>query len=315
MNVGVAIKEYINYRCNLGEKFETASFILYAFGKYVSFDTDLRSITSEVSKNYLRSKSIKDGKVTHYWFCINSVLSGFSQWALKRDLIDNTIAVSIKPNMPEPFKPYIYSDDELTRIFNESTKYRKRFHKIYPEVIQIMLKITYGLGLRPSETVNLSVADIDLNNRLVFIRETKFYKSRITPMSDAVWNILNQFLVWRIDNVRKDTITDNHLFLDNTGSPMKLSALQAAFRLICNRANIHRSDTTRSDVRLQDLRHTFATNRVAQWYSEGEDVLKLLPVLSTYLGHCHLDSTAVYITLTDHILLHASDKFKSYLEL
>lgn len=70
MKVGVAITEYINYRCNLGEKFKTASFILHAYGKHVGFDTDLRSITSEVSKNYLNSKSIKDGKVTHYWFCI-----------------------------------------------------------------------------------------------------------------------------------------------------------------------------------------------------------------------------------------------------
>ena len=55
-------------------------------------------------------------------------------------------------------------------------------------------------------------------------------------------------------------------------------------------------------------RHTF-------WNSIGLDVQKLLPVLSTYLGHCNLDSTAVYITLTDNILCEAGNKFKSYVDI
>ena len=105
------------------------------------------------------------------------------------------------------------------------------------------------------------------------------------------------------------------MFIDKKGRHVKLSALQQAFRLICAKAGVHRDDTARCDVRLLDFRHTFATNRVVQWYKEGLDVQKLLPVLSTYLGHCNLDSTAVYITLTDKLLYEAGNKFKTYVEI
>ena len=68
-------------------------------------------------------------------------------------------------------------------------------------------------------------------------------------------------------------------------------------------------------IRFHDLRHTFATNRVAQWYREGKDVQALLPVLSTYLGHCNLDSTAVYISFTNQLLDEAGKRFQSYVML
>lgn len=71
----------------------------------------------------------------------------------------------------------------------------------------------------------------------------------------------------------------------------------------------------RSDVRLQDLRHTLATNRIIQWYKEGKDVQLLLPVLSTYLGHCNIDSTATYISFTPEFQKEASLKFQKYAEL
>ena len=96
---------------------------------------------------------------------------------------------------------------------------------------------------------------------------------------------------------------------------MQLSALQQAFRFIRGKAGIHRYDNAHYDVRLQDLRHTFATNRVAQWYREGKDVQALLPVLSTYLGHCNLDSTAVYISFTNQLLDEAGKRFQSYVML
>jgi len=315
MKVSDAITQYIDYRSNLGEKVRTIRYLLLGFGKYVGLDNELGTITEEKCSIYLGLKGIQDGKATCYWFCIYSAIEGFYQWAIVRGYASHCALPKYKPNEPAPFKPYIYSNDELKNIFSVAKSYRKRFNILYPEVIQIMLKVTYSLGLRPSETVNLHVNDIDITNMLVYIRETKFYKSRMVPVGDKVLSMIKQYVSWRINTIRKLTVTDNHLFLDKKGLPVKLSALQQAFRLICNKADVHRNDTSRCDVRLQDLRHTFATNRVTQWYREGKNVQVLLPVLSTYLGHCNLDSTAVYITFTDSLLAEASNKFKSYVEI
>lgn len=314
MKVNDAITQYIDYRSNLGEKVRTIRYLLLGFGKYVGLDNELDAIREVKCCEYLYLKGIQNGKVTSYWFCIYSAIEGLYQWAIIRGCVDNCTLPKYKPNEPEAFKPYIYSNDELKRLFSAAKFYRKRFNILYPEVIQAMLKVTYSLGLRPSETVNLHVNDIDITNGIVYIRETKFYKSRMVPVGDQVLSMIKQYVSWRVNAVRKITSADNHMFLDKNGQPVKLSALQQAFRLICDMADVHRNDTSRCDVRLQDLRHTFATNRITQWYREGKNVQTLLPLLSTYLGHCNLDSTAVYITFTDSLLAEASNKFKSYVE-
>lgn len=315
MKINDAITLYIDYRSNLGEKVRIIRYLLLGFGKYVGLDNELDTITEVKCCGYLDFKGIKNGKATSYWFCIYSAIEGLYQWAIVRGYASNCALPKYKPNEPEPFKPYIYSNDELKRIFSATKSYRKRFNILYPEVILAMLKVTYGLGLRPSETVNLHVNDIDIANCVVYIRETKFYKSRMVPVGDQVLNMMKQYMSWRTNTVLEITATDNHMFLDKKGQPVKLSALQQAFRLICVKADVHRNDMSRYDVRLQDLRHTFATNRVTQWYREGKNVQNLLPVLSTYLGHCNLDSTAVYITFTDNLLAEANNKFKSYVEI
>jgi site-specific recombinase XerD len=285
------------------------------FCKYVGPDRDLATISGKDCLCYLNAHGIREGAVTAYWFNIYATLNGLFMWAIaRRYLVTNPLPM-YKPKEPEAFVPYIYSNEDLKRIFETALTYRKRFNIEYPEVIQAMLKVTYCLGLRPSETTHLAVDDISLQDGLAFIRETKFYKSRIVPFGEEVSRMLEKYLLWRAETVIRRGVTDNHLFFDKRGKPVQLPAFQQAFRFIREKAGIHRTDMAHSDVRLQDLRHTFATNRVAQWYRDGKDVQALLPVLSTYLGHCNLDSTAVYITFTNQLLDEAGKRFQSYVTL
>lgn len=315
MKMGEIAVMYISYRLSLGEKARTSSYILKNFCKYVGPDRDLATISGEDCLCYLNARGIRDGAVTAYWFGIYATLNGLFMWAIARRYLVTNPLPKYKPKEPEAFVPYIYSNEELKRIFETALTYRKRFNIEYPEVIQAMLKVTYCLGLRPSETTHLTVDDICLQDGLAFVRETKFYKSRIVPFGDEVSRMLEKYLLWRAETVMGCGITDNHLFFDKRGNPVQLSALQQAFRFIREKADIHRTDMAHSDVRLQDLRHTFATNRVTQWYRDGKDVQALLPVLSTYLGHCNLDSTAVYITFTNQLLDEAGKRFQSYVTL
>ena len=64
--------------------------------------------------------------------------------------------------------------------------------------------------------------------------------------------------------------------------------------------------------RIRHSRHTFAVHRVTAWYCQGADVQKLLPALSTYLGHVSLESTQRYLTMTPELLQQANDRFERY---
>lgn len=306
---------YISYRLSLGERARTISFILKNFCGYIGADRELTTISEKECNCYLNARGIREGIISAYWFSIYAALNGLFMWAIARGYMVTNPLPKDKPKEPEAFVPYIYSNEDLKRIFETALTYRKRFNIEYPEVIQVMLKLTYCLGLRPSETTHLVVDDINLQDGLAFIRETKFYKSRVVPFGREVSQMLRNYLRWRSEAVVSRGITDNHLFIDKRGNPVQLSALQQAFRFIREKAGIHRYDNAHYDVRLQDLRHTFATNRVAQWYREGKDVQALLPVLSTYLGHCNLDSTAVYISFTNQLLDEAGKRFQSYVML
>jgi hypothetical protein len=52
---------------------------------------------------------------------------------------------------------------------------------------------------------------------------------------------------------------------------------------------------------------------LTSWYREGADVQRLLPALSTYLGHANLDGTSVYLSMTPELLHEASVGFDSYI--
>ncbi|MCA1678927.1 MAG: integrase, partial [Actinobacteria bacterium] len=47
--------------------------------------------------------------------------------------------------------------------------------------------------------------------------------------------------------------------------------------------------------RPHDLRHTFAVRTLLDWHRAGEDVDRRMPLLSTYLGHAHPESTYWYL--------------------
>ena len=60
------------------------------------------------------------------------------------------------------------------------------------------------------------------------------------------------------------------------------------------------------------LRHSFAVHRLISWYRQGADVQRLLPVLSTFMGHASLVDTQPYLSMTPDLLREASFRFERY---
>lgn len=52
--------------------------------------------------------------------------------------------------------------------------------------------------------------------------------------------------------------------------------------------------------------------RLTSWYREGADVQRLLPCLSTYLGHSSIAATQVYLTMTPELLEEAAGRFECF---
>lgn len=315
MRLDYAIEKYIDYRRSSGEKFESEERLLNVISKSLGKGIVLSNISRQDCVNLLYGKAAKGDGISAYWFNLYAALNGLFKWALARNYMDVNPLPPDKPRRPQSFVPYIYGSEELKLLFMNAMTYRKWFAKNHPEAIQGIIMLTYLLGLRPGETLRIEMSDVHLaNENYILVKDTKFYKSRIVPFNDKVAEYLKNFLEWRI--AEKLPLEPNaKLFLDQFGVPYSLSAMQKIFTKIRVKSNIFRYDGARYQPRLEDLRHTFATHRIVSWYREGKNVQDLLPVLSTYLGHGSINSTAVYITFTDELLRKASDRFESYLNL
>ena len=53
-------------------------------------------------------------------------------------------------------------------------------------------------------------------------------------------------------------------------------------------------------------------NRLVSWYREGKNVQRLLPHLSTYLGHRSVNETQRYLNMTAELTMQAGLRFLKY---
>jgi integrase len=102
------------------------------------------------------------------------------------------------------------------------------------------------------------------------------------------------------------------LLANRNGTRLASSTVQEAFDALRRIAGVHGMAGGRQTPRLHDLRHSFAVHSLTAWYRQGADVQRLLPVLSTYLGHSDLEGTKVYLSMTPELLQQASLRFAHY---
>lgn len=62
----------------------------------------------------------------------------------------------------------------------------------------------------------------------------------------------------------------------------------------------------RAGPRLHNMRHRFAIRTLLDWYRDGKDVERQLPVLSTYLGHARVRDTYWYLSACPELMEEAA---------
>ena len=308
MNVKEMTEEYISYRRSIGEKFVSQATMLRAFAKHVGEGEPAGSIDGDLCTSFLYGK---DGKVTASWFLRYSALKWLFDWAVVRKYMQSVPLKMEKPKQLEHIRPYVYSREELKKLFDAAMSYQKNRSSTPPECVQMVLKVTYCLGLRIHETMSLKLADIDMAGLCVTIRDSKFHKTRIVPFNKPIADILHAFMEWR-KLQGYSCLDDSPLFPDKRGRPLNVETMRQSFKRIRDCAGIRRDDGAIYQPRLHDLRHSFAVHRLTAWYREGKDVQKLVSHLSTYLGHDKVSHTSVYLSMTDSLLEEANKRFELY---
>ncbi len=309
MTLRDAIDHYIAWRQAHGAKYESGSTILRLFLKTVDGETNCDAVTKEQVLGFLAGK----GPLTRYRENKHGALAGFYRYAISRGYVTGSPLPDNEPKPPASAPPHIYSRDELRRLFDLDAIVASRRSAVHLDAatLRTLLVLLYGSGLRVGEAMRLTMADVDLREAVLTIRGTKFYKSRLVPIGPHLAHVLKTYAPLR--TTRPLPQGQGSFFLANgDGTPLASSTIQAAFDDLRRTAGIHGDRGARQSPRLHDLRHSFAVHRLTDWYRQGADVQRLLPVLSTYLGHTDLAGTQVYLSMTPELLQQASSRFERY---
>jgi integrase/recombinase XerD len=307
MKLSQLLTDYITFKQSMGMRFRTESVILNAFCRAMG-DIHIVKVTPSLVQSYLNGT----GPITTFWHRKFEALNGFYRFAISRGYISSSPLPTIIPKRPAPFQPYIYRHDQFHRLLEMTDiLVNSRRCQVQPVTFRTLLLLLYGTGLRISEALSLTLADVDLPASLLTVRNTKFFKTRWVPIGPQ----LNAVLVTYAKTRRllpRPARNDSAFFATLRGNGLTRSTTERLFRMLCERAGIRRIDGGRFQPRLHDIRHTFALNRLISWYREGKDVQRLLPFLSTYMGHVDVAATRHYLAMTPELLNEASLRFQRY---
>jgi integrase/recombinase XerD len=95
-----------------------------------------------------------------------------------------------------------------------------------------------------------------------------------------------------------------YLFSSQLGNRLDVGDIHRAFYTLSRQIGL-RGATDGYGPRLHDMRHVFATNTLVRWYEAEQDPERLLPILSTYLGHVHVADTQWYLTGSPELMKEA----------
>jgi integrase/recombinase XerD len=306
MKLAQIVHDYVVLKQSMGSRFHTEATTLKAFCKAVG-DIAITDVEPQQVESYLAGT----GPVTRYWHRKYEVLKGFYRFALGRGYVIHSPLPTTVPKRPQPFLPYIFSMEELRRLFKAAGELETPRMALQGSTLRTLLLLLYGAGLRIGEALALTLADVDLTTSLLTIRQSKFYKTRLVPIGPRLTAVLTAYANERR---RQDHSNDptSPFFVTRTGNIVSRGMAERAMVRLRNIADISREDGARYQPRLHELRHAMAVHRLVAWYREGADAQRLLPQLATYLGHVNVAATQRYLTMTPELLRQASRRFECY---
>ena len=305
MKLSQAVREYVEYKQALGMRFHTEAVMLQAFCRALGAETALADITEGQICAYLYGP----GPLTRFRQRKREVLTGFNRFVIGREYTSSLPIPQLPPPKLPSFVPYIFTREELRRLL-EGVPHHRKAKKLQPHTLRLVLLLLYGTGLRISELVSLTLADVDLPAGLLTVRDTKFYKTRLVALGPQLTQALSLYAAER-KKAGHSQQPEAAFFVLRSGAPANAPGIRDAFSSLRDYAGV-RHEGTGQRPRLHDLRHSFAVHRLVSWYRQGKDVQDLLPDLAVYLGHVSLASTQQYLTLTPELLEQASARFELY---
>lgn len=299
-----ALNNHILLKQSLGYNYSTETGVLRQFDRFTSDKyPDAKALTKEIALDWCSKRSYEAQRNQA------SRVSILRQFTIYLDRIGEPVWIIPNELCPKgkQYIPYIYTADELHRFFAETDKCRYVSECPYRHMVMpLFFRMIYSCGLRCSEARMLKVSDVDIENGILSVSESKNNNSRLIPITSDI----RERCISYFDLVHSKSTPDDWFFPGQKDKPITLGNAYKNFRRFLFAAGISHQGRGKGP-RIHDFRHTFACNCLKRWVAEEKDLNVYLPVLKTYMGHGSLQDTAYYLRLTADVYVDISEKLES----
>jgi integrase/recombinase XerD len=300
------VTAYVVMQRSLGLRFKAGDRLLRQFAGEMG-NVDIAEVGTDTVVTFLQGA----GALTTTWRLKYNVLAGLYRFAISRGYAANCPLPANVPKLPPSQTPYVYSTEELNRLISSTPVLYSSRSRLQASMYRTLILLLYGSGMRIGEVLRLSIVDVNLLDRIIMVRDTKFFKTRLVPIGPRLALEVAAHTERR-RNLPMPEGENSRLFTSRTGRGWPYSQVITLFQHLRLAAQIECPEGELHPPRLHDLRHTAAVHRVIAWYRDGKDVQRLLPQLATYLGHVDIKSTQRYLRMTPELLEEASRRFGQY---
>lgn len=224
--------------------------------------------------------------------------------------------IPVIPKVRDDYSPYIFSDEELKLIFvsADNTTVKDKKACIYlPIEFPVILRLLFCCGLRIGETVKLQMKDVDLENGVLKLVNTKGDKHRLVPMSERMTDILIKYCL------AMGIVGDGESWLfpgNDKNNHISDRSVKHRFERILKDNGIELKNRKKHERGpcLHCMRHVFAFKSFKQTEKLGMSLTDSVPFLSIYLGHDSLNETEKYLKFSSEMYPETTKLFGTFMK-
>lgn len=182
----------------------------------------------------------------------------------------------------------VFYSEEIQEIFSDMDLNTQIFLRD-----KILVETFFDTGIRISELINISVSDLDMENKRVLIIKGKGGVDRFVYFGSYLKKQLETYLSIRYFTMLKYQQIHSSLFINNQGKPIKKHNVYASLEIV--------SEETEKIVKPHKLRHSFATVLL----ENGCDIR----YVQEFLGHKNITTTQGYTHVNKNLKIQQIKEF------
>jgi integrase len=295
------VTEYLAHRHALGYALKVEGRQLLDFGRYADRLGHQGRLTLALALQWARLPAEADPA---YWARRLSTVRGLAEYLRLQDPTTEVPPVRILGPSHRRKVPHIYSPKEIVQLMTKAQRVLPDTG-LQADTVSTVIGLLASSGMRISEVLHLRIDDVDLNNHVITVRDSKFHRSRLLPVHATTAAKLTRYARKR----EHWFPSAQSFFVSRRGGPLAYGTIQRIFHgLVADIPN--RGAHPRP--RLHDLRHTVACQILMRWSKHPVALDQRILFLMHYLGHTHISHTYWYLSAIPELLAQAAVRFECH---